>query len=236
MGFTGSNLDFFVNFGNYFDHPARSDLTTNYRSCKSIVDLGIDIIRQNGDSQITKNTVAHNSTIRPITVYSSPFGTYNSKKYYEQIMNHCLAQIETYLKTGYKPKDILILARIVKPNAIRNKFLNFAQARGIPLSTELKNPNKVRLMSVHKSKGQEARVVFILDIVKGLYGFPCELENPDIYAPAIKGPQRQREEEERRIFYVAATRAKEDLIMYTQKNAMSLFLDEIKKHVVIKEL
>ena len=31
MGFTGSNLDFFVNFGNYFDHPARTDLTVNYR-------------------------------------------------------------------------------------------------------------------------------------------------------------------------------------------------------------
>ena len=39
MGFTGSNLDFFVNFDKYFDHPARTDLTINYRSCKSIVDL-----------------------------------------------------------------------------------------------------------------------------------------------------------------------------------------------------
>ena len=40
MGFTGSNLDFFVNFEKYFDHPARTDFTINYRSCKSIVDLG----------------------------------------------------------------------------------------------------------------------------------------------------------------------------------------------------
>jgi DNA helicase-4 len=50
------------------------------------------------------------------------------------------------------------------------------------------------------------------------------------------GPKRRREKEERRIFYVAATRAKEDLIMYTQKHAMSDFLGEIKKHVVVEEI
>ena len=169
-------------------------------------------------------------------VYASTFDPYNWKKYYEQMMMHCLNKIELYLKEGYRPEDILILARIVKPNVIRGNFLGYAKDRGIPLSTELNNPNKIHLMTVHKSKGLQARVVFILDVVKGLYGFPCEIENPDIYEPAINGPRRQREEEERRIFYVAATRAKEDLIIYTQKNAMSVFLGEIKEHVVIEEM
>ena len=86
-----------------------------------------------------------------------------------------------------------------------------------PISTEVNNPHKIHLISIHKSKGLQARVVFIFDVVKGLYGLPCGIENPDIYEPAIKGPKRQREEEERRVFYVAATRAKEDLIIYTQK-------------------
>jgi DNA helicase-4 len=151
-------------------------------------------------------------------------------------MMHCLTRIENYLKQGYRSEDILILARIVKPTVIRGNFLGYSEARGIPLSTELNNPNKTHLISVHKSKGLQARVVFILDVVKGLYGFPCELENPDIYESAINGPRRSRDEEERRIFYVAATRAKEDLIMYTQKNSMSDFLGEIKEHVVIEEL
>jgi DNA helicase-4 len=236
MGFTGSNLDLFVNFGNYFEHPARTDLTVNYRSCKSIVDLGAAIIQQNGDAQIKKTTIANNAANQQIIVYSSTFGSYNWKKYYEQMMNHCINRIEQYLNEGYRPEDILIIARIVKPNVIRGNLLEYAKARDIPLSTEFNNPNKIHLMSVHRSKGLQARVVFILDVVKGLYGFPCEIENPDIYEPAINGPRRPREEEERRIFYVAATRAKEDLIMYTQKNAMSDFLGEIKDHVIVKEL
>jgi uncharacterized protein YktA (UPF0223 family) len=39
-----------VDFGKYFDHPARTDLTTNYRSFKSIVDAGAEIIKNNGDA------------------------------------------------------------------------------------------------------------------------------------------------------------------------------------------
>jgi len=236
MGFTGSNLDFFVNFDQYFDHPARTDLTVNYRSCKSIVDLGAAIISRNGESQIKKETFANNTEEREIIVYSSTFGSYNWKKYYEQMMGHCIGMIDAYLREGYKPEDILILARIVKPNVIRGRLLEYAKSRGIPISTEFHNPHKIHLMSVHRSKGLQARVVFILDVVKGRYGFPCELENPDILAPAIKGTPRPREEEERRIFYVAATRAKEDLIIYTQKNAQSVFLKEIEEHLVNKVL
>jgi superfamily I DNA/RNA helicase len=38
------------------------------------------------------------------------------------------------------------------------------------------------------------------------------------------------------VFYVAATRAKEDLIIYTKKDEMSDFLKEIKEHLVVKEI
>jgi len=236
MGFTGSNLDFFVNFEKYFDHPARTDLTINYRSCKSIVDLGAAIIKQNGDAQIKKVAIANNPAHRQITVYASTINPYDWNNYYQQMVEQCVNRVEQYLNQGYQPQDILILARILKKNVIREKLLSYAKAKGIPISTEYRNPNKTHLMTIHKSKGLQAKVVFILDVVKGLYGFPCEIENPDIYEPAIKGPRRHREEEERRIFYVAATRAKEDLIIYTKKYAMSDFLEKVKENLVIKEL
>jgi DNA helicase-4 len=236
MGFSGSNLDFFVNFERYFDHPARTDLTINYRSCKSIVDLGADIIKKNGNAQIRKDTIAKNPAQRQIKVYSSTLDPRDWKIYYEQMMMHCVDCIDEYLSTGYKPEDILILSRIVKPKVIKGNLLDYARKKKIPISTELNNPHQVHLMSIHKSKGLQARVVFLLDVVKGLYGLPCELENPDIYEPAIKGPKRQREEEERRGFYVAVTRAKEDMIIYTQKYAISDFLEEVREHLVIEEI
>ncbi|MGA2912558.1 MAG: UvrD-helicase domain-containing protein [Methanoregula sp.] len=236
MGFTGFNLDFFVNFERYFDHPARTDLTINYRSCKSIVDLGADIIKQNASAQIHKESIAHNSSKRQIKVYSSILDPRDWMQSYEQTTAHCVDRISDYLSDGYKPEDILILARIVKHNVLERNLYKYGKMKKISISTELNNPHHIHFMSVHKSKGLQASVVFILDVVKGLYGFPCEKENPDIFEPAILGPKRKREEEERRIFYVAATRAKEALIIYTKKQEMSDFLQEIKEHLEVEEI
>jgi DNA helicase-4 len=91
-------------------------------------------------------------------------------------------------------------------------------------------------MSVHQSKGLQARSVFLLDVVDGLYGFPCQLENPTIFESARRFKLDDKEAEERRLFYVAVTRAKEDVHIYTQQGLESKFLKEIEKHVVNIEL
>jgi DNA helicase IV len=99
-------------------------------------------------------------------------------------------------------------------------------------------PNCVKVMSVHKSKGLQARVVILLNVDKDLYGFPCELENPDIFEPVInnKNGLSLIKQEERRLFYVAITRAKEEVIVYTQKCSESEFITEIKEFVKKEEL
>lgn len=91
-------------------------------------------------------------------------------------------------------------------------------------------------MSVHASKGLQARVVFLLNVVEGLYGFPCEKDNPDIFELATKGRKKDTEEEERRLFYVAITRAMENLIIYSQIDSESKFLGEIKDHIIVENL
>jgi DNA helicase-4 len=90
---------------------------------------------------------------------------------------------------------------------------------------------KVRVISVHKSKGLEAKAVFILNVIKDAYGFPCEIEDNSIYALARENyPEQDLKEEERRLFYVAMTRAKEDLVLYTWEPCKSEFLEEIDKY------
>ena len=80
----------------------------------------------------------------------------------------------------------MILLRIANKPKLRNLISEYAQKQGIPISEEADKPNCVHIMSVHKSKGLQARIVLILNVDKDLYGFPCELENPDIFQPAIK--------------------------------------------------
>ncbi len=70
---------------------------------------------------------------------------------------------------------------------------------------EMKEEQKaVRLMTVHASKGLEFDVVFIAGLEEGL--FPHEKMNEDSLTP-------EEQEEERRLFYVALTRARKRVIL-----------------------
>jgi len=237
MGFAGSNLDFFINFDKYFLHPARTDLTKNYRSIKSIVDVGACIIKNNKEGQIKKKTVSNSNETKPVLVYSSKHQKKFFSQYYDQIAKHCLDTIKEYHTTkNYPYDDFMILLRIANKKKLRNFITEYANSLGIPISEKTDRPNCVHIISVHKSKGLQARVVMVLNVDKDLYGFPCELESPDIFQPAIKNNDGLRKQEERRLFYVAVTRAKEEVMIYTQKCSESEFITEIKEFVKREEL
>lgn len=239
MGFSGSDLNYFVNFSEYFDHPARTDLSINYRSCKSIVDTGAEIIKHNRGSQIEKDACAKDIDERPITVYVTNNNRKSLDLYYSLITYHCVTSIKRYLDECCEAEDILLLSRFsIGKNPMMQKWLlEHAKNMDVPISFDgNKNPTKVPFMTVHKSKGLQAKVVFLLNVVEGLYGFPCEIENPDIFEPAIPSRKRDRYEEERRLFYVAVTRAKKELIIYTQKDSVSKFIYEIENKVTFCEL
>ena len=60
---------------------------------------------------------------------------------------------------------------------------------------------KIRLSSIHQAKGLEFRVVFVIMLCDGLFPSARSVDNPE------------GEEEERRLFYVAVTRAKDELYL-----------------------
>lgn len=233
MGFTGSNLEFFVKFQDYFDHPARTDLSVNYRSIKSIVDAGAELIKYNGDGQLKKQTIANNNNEKRIHVFSYPHK--NPSTYYQQTAEHCINMVKDYQMKGYSPQDIMILYRSRKIRLL-NLINEYAEFNNVNIQEDSKSPLYSPLMTVHKSKGLQAKVVFLLCVDRGLYGFPNEIEDPFILEPAMYGKLNNKEEEERRLFYVAITRSKEDVIIYTQKDNESMFLKEIQKYTEIKNI
>mgnify|MGYP001614740778 CR=1 FL=1 len=93
-----------------------------------------------------------------------------------------------------------------------------------------KKENSVRLMTVHAAKGLEFKNVFIVGLEEGL--FPHS---------GFGDRNKERDEEERRLFYVAVTRAKEKLFLsfsvirtiYGNKqiNMPSRFLSDIPDHL-----
>jgi DNA helicase-4 len=246
MGFSGSNLNFFVNFARYFANPAVTTISTNYRSVRTIVDAGAQLVRNNTSCQIQKPTLSNRKDLRPIKIVRLLHQEGYEKNYYRQMAQDCLDRITSYIQNGYSPQDILVLSRFMRTRVGRGYrflfnigvFIEKAKENGINLAYEkLDARNKVRLLTAHRSKGLEAKVVFLLNVTKGTYGFPSEIEDSSIYEPARENyPIQDKKEEERRLFYVAMTRAIEDLYIYTWEPAMSEFLKEISDYTIEEKL
>lgn len=102
--------------------------------------------------------------------------------------------------------------------------------------TDTNDVEKVRLMTIHASKGLEFEYVFISGLEEDL--FPSKKMSD-------KKPSAEESEEERRLFYVALTRARKKLFLTNAKSRMlfgkrqmqfrSEFLDDLPEGVTVEE-
>lgn len=102
-------------------------------------------------------------------------------------------------------------------------------------SSEEEARGKVQLMTVHAAKGLEFERVFVWHLVRR--AFPTYHRRPLIELPPAlwKGPLPRGDfhvEEERRLFYVALTRARRSLVLSTLSNLKqrpSIFVDQLQE-------
>ena len=85
-----------------------------------------------------------------------------------------------------------------------------------------------QFMTIHKSKGLEKDVVVLLNLSNAApYGFPCQVKGDIVFDTLYKDREEKAKAEERRLFYVALTRAKQACYLWIPENNISDFVKEI---------
>lgn len=211
-GFRGSNVSYIVDFEKHFDDSKIIKLNLNYRSTQNIVEASNEVIKHN-KFKVAKEIQASKKSEHKIVIYAG--------NTLDENIEFCFNRVKQLLSDGFTNDDILFLFR-------RSKIYS-------PYFIRFKNEGiNVQSKTIHAAKGLEAKVVFIIGLTEGSGGFPDIWLEDRIFQVIKKANHDLLLEEERRLFYVAITRAKDKLFLITEKGNESSFLKEIPETFTVK--
>jgi superfamily I DNA/RNA helicase len=215
FGWRGSDVNYILDFQNKYSEAEIINLKKNYRSNKHIVEL------MNHSIKVMKMP-----DLEPDFIYEKEIKLENFSGEEEEF-NFVL---EKLLSVEIPFEEIFVLART---NRQLSDFAELLKKKGIKFI--LKNDDKkdeeikkghVTLSTIHSIKGLEAEMVFVIGCTKN--NFPCKSSDHPVIEN-LKLYEYDKEEEERRLFYVAISRAKNKLYLsYSGKGHTYFINDEMK--------
>lgn len=218
-GWRGSDLRYIIRFPELYSDAQLIHLTTNYRSSPAIVEL----INKAISPMRLPDLVSFKQSEKNITLTHHQ----NESEEYSHVVDS--------IKKSLNPRhDIFILARTNKQLSEIAKLLEKNKIDHIIRKEELKTTtpsrkNALTLATIHAIKGLEAQTVFVVGCTQKY--FPCKgSEHPII--DLLKREEYDKEEEERRLFYVALSRAKQDLHLSYSARSTTYFITESMKRLI----
>jgi DNA helicase-4 len=218
--FAGSDISLFSNFEKYVGKYEQLFIEQTYRNSQSLIDITSKYIQKN-KKQIQKNPKSKKEPLEnPIK-----FVYYSQDNAEDIFINEVQALIE---KNGSKP--ILVLGR---HSFDINEFIKLTPNSRIKYyertdKLEIKDIEDIdiKYITVHKSKGLEADNVIVLNLKNHLLGFPNKMTDDPMLSLLLSDDEEYRFAEERRLFYVALTRTKNEVVLLIPNDA-SLFTEEL---------
>ncbi len=208
--FSGCDLEIFLNFPNYFPHPDILKITNTYRNSQELIDVAGKFVMKN-KRQLKKNLISKKNLEKPFKLI-----------YYEKEKETFLGFLE-YLQTCGK-KEFLVLGRNRK-----DIYSLLSPAIFFKDSYYYYKNLKFQYMTIHQSKGLEAEFTVLIHLENSIMGFPNKLEEDPVFRFLHFEKEAIAYEEERRLFYVAITRTKNENYLFIPKNKESLFIKELKR-------
>jgi superfamily I DNA/RNA helicase len=218
-GFRGSNVSYIIDFENHFKNARVVKLNLNYRSTQHIVGASNEVIKHNR-FKVDKDIHSSKQSEHKIVVFAG-----NNE---EENIQFVIEETRKFQEGGLTSEDILFLYRRSKmfsnPFSTDKSFYHRLRKEGLRFQGK----------TIHAAKGLEAKVVFIIGLTEGDGGFPDIWLEDRIFQIIKKANHDLLLEEERRLFYVAMTRAKEKLFLITEKGNESSFLKEIPEIFTVR--
>ena len=213
--FAGSDINLVTKFEKYFGKSVEFKLTKSFRFNSQIKELSQKFIQENPIQKKKNISVDKKEDPFKNWIHWSAQGLTPEKR--SQKILEVVKKMKTELKLN---GDLLILARY---------------NHNLPKGPELTQISDIwgenfKFMTVHRAKGQEADYVLLVDLISGVYGFPAVQSDDPILnlVLASSGPEDLlMHGEERRLFYVAMTRAKQEVHIITDVPNPSIFVDEV---------
>ncbi len=209
--FSGSDMALFNQFTDFFGRTDINKIETTYRFGEPLVSLSSNFIQQNG-TQIKKDIHPFNSEAKT-ELYFYEYDRANYCDVIEQLVSSIPLDKSIFLLGRYSFDDYYLSYRYQSTKE-GDRFYYFVGNR------------KIEFLTAHKSKGLEADYVIILQCNKDTYGFPSLVSDDPVLNYVLTRSDQYPYGEERRLFYVAITRAKIKTFVLYDKRFPSVFVDE----------
>lgn len=223
--FMGASTEYFNDFEHHFEGSTVLAITTNYRSSRSLINNGNDIMaalindRQNPARPSENCPQSYPIFQRDITddmqtlydkkiptITSSDKDNWIAQRYAKIIRDIIINNRGSEIMILHKNNDFSKLENVSISRAVQSIKNYLEKDKDFPITKE--QLSKITTSTIHKSKGLEADVVILLEIDNSV----MEFVHPDSKLFTIFGESEGKIlDDAARLYYVASTRAREQL-------------------------
>jgi len=206
--FSGSDIRFTTEFESLFGMHSTVTLDKTFRFNNKISEVASSFVSKN-PSQVQKNISTH------LTTDTASVSILRTEKCCDlSEIRKVLDKIETSDQSG---ATVFILSRFkyLLPDGIQ------------ALNREYPSLTIERGMTMHASKGKEADYVILIGLQKGKSGFPSEKTTHPLLEVYLPSEDAFKNAEERRLLYVAMTRARHKAFIVADMGNASIFTEEL---------
>lgn len=228
FAFAGSDITLFTKFIQLMGSGEELKITHTYRNSQQLINIAGNFVQKNSN-QIKKSLISPKDLADPVKIidYDDNFKTMKA-------LADKTTEVVGEIYKRNRNADILLLGRYnfdMYKLSLSGAFVEGSAHRVICTAYP---DAKLTFLTTHSAKGLGYDEVIIVNMIEGRFGFPSQIENDPIMKLVVSEDRGINFSEERRLFYVALTRTKNNVYLMTPKSKPSRFVLELIKDHNIK--